>query len=227
MALSRAKVPFRFVTKANLTQITGRKAKSLQELVHHLREVPTSVIYHHTHRFVRQHQFLSPEPANDFAYWVNTALQDERLAEKLASIDMIRYPTLRDLREKIIQTIETHMAVEKNTREALPGDELYLMQSISFILPTPYEVWTLQEFADALKKVGIHSLYHHIFEARLRLREGKGNDFSNWFENGLEEFALARAMLRMDPYTQTLESLRNRIVKMVERRAQELTYAHA
>lgn len=224
MTLRRAQSPFRFVTQVNLTQITNWKAKNLLELLGYIKEVPGSVIYHHTHRFLKQHQYLSPEPPNDFAYWVNTTLQDEQLAEKLFAIDTIRYPTIRDLREKIVQTIETHLTRHNNHHDAPEGDEFHFMQSISFVLPTPYEAWDLHEFAETLKKVSINSLYHHIFEARIRPPLGI-NDFSNWLETSLEEFELAQAIMKMDPYTQTLEGLRKRIIQLIEKRIAEITHA--
>ena len=220
MVLKRSNLPFRFVTQANLTQITGRNARNLVELTAHLKEVSGSVIYFHTHRFLEQHQFLSPEPPNDFAYWVTTALQEEELGEKLAGIDTVRFPTIRALREKIIETMEKHMAANPVARSAPPGQELYLMQAVSFMLPTPYEAWDLSEFLQALKKVSIHSLYHHIFEGRIRPPLGI-NDFSNWLESDLGETALAKAIHSMDPYTQTLEGLRLRIIQLIEARLSE------
>src|SRR3989344_3705384 len=129
MILKRANQPFHFCTQASLTQITGRKAKNLAELSGHLKEVPGSVIYFHTHRFLEQHQFLSPEPPNDFAYWVTAALQEEELGERLAGIDTVRFSTIRALRNKIIETIEKHMAANPNGRNAPSGHELYLMQA--------------------------------------------------------------------------------------------------
>lgn len=59
---------FRFYTKSNLTELTGLKAVNLTELLELIRAMPGSCIYHHTHRFLIQHQYLSPEPPNDFAY---------------------------------------------------------------------------------------------------------------------------------------------------------------
>ena len=38
-----------------------------------------------------QHQYLSPEPPNDFAYWVSNVLQEDRLGEQLAAIDLIQF----------------------------------------------------------------------------------------------------------------------------------------
>jgi hypothetical protein len=89
------------------------------------------------------------------------------------------------------------------------------MKSRSFIVPTPYEVWDLKEFAQAISRVSVFSLYHHMFEARLRL-ERVTNDFSNWLENELDERSLALSISRLDPYTQTLENLRAQILKLTE-----------
>ncbi|MBI2118497.1 MAG: hypothetical protein HYT97_02590 [Elusimicrobia bacterium] len=223
MELKMASAPFRFVTQVSVTQMTQWKAKNIYELLSCLKEVPGSVIYHHTHRFLKQHQFLLPEPPNDFAYWVDTALQDEKLAEKLFAIDTIRFPTIRDIREKVVQTIEEHLISYKNHHDAPAGDEFYFKQSISFVLPTPYETWNLSEFAEALKKVSINSLYHHIFEARIR-PPLEINDFSNWFETALGETKLAEAISKMDPYTHTLEGLRHQVINLVERRIQEMMH---
>lgn len=223
-ALKKAGKPFRFVTQVNMTEITGRKARDLKDLVKHLKEVTGSVIYYHTHRFLEQHQFLSPEPPNDFAYWVTTALQEVELGELLAGIDTVRFNSIRALREKIIETIERHRAANPVERVAPAGQELYFMQSISFMLPTPYEARDLSEFLEALKKVSIHSLYHHIFEGRIRPPLGV-NDFSNWMENDLGEIQLARAIHGMDPYTQTLDSLRHRIIALIEARLREVLNA--
>lgn len=219
--LPRARCPFQFVTQVSLTQITNARAKNLKELLHHLNKVSGSVIYHHTHRFLKQHQFLSPEPPNDFAYWVNTALHDERLAEKLAAIDTIRFSTIRNLRNKIVQTITEHMAQTSNPGLSAASSEFCFMQSISFVLPTTFEAWNLGEFSEALKKISINSLYHHIFEARLRQASGT-NDISYWLQTSLEEKSLGDAISKMDPYTQTIEGLRKRINLLVDKRVQEI-----
>src|SRR5438876_10001227 len=97
-----AKNPFHFVTQTSLVELTGLRARELYELLNHLKTVPLSVIYYHTHHFLRQHQFLSPEPPNDFAYWVTNVLQEDRLGEQLAAIDTIRFASLRLLKEALV-----------------------------------------------------------------------------------------------------------------------------
>ncbi|MEO5656113.1 MAG: DUF5752 family protein, partial [Nitrospiria bacterium] len=78
MPTTRASEPFRFVTQIVQVELTGLKAKNADELLAHLRVVPPAVIHQHTHRFVSDHQFLSPEPPNDFAYWVTDILGERR-----------------------------------------------------------------------------------------------------------------------------------------------------
>jgi len=217
--------PFHFNTHITVTELTGRKAHDLQELLGHLRTVSLSVIYYHTHHFLEQHHFLSPEPPNDFAYWTTHTLKESTLGERLAAIDTIQFPTLSSLRDALIATIENHLKSHPDRRTAPEGEELYFMSSRSLVLPTPYVAHNLEEFAQALKKVSIHSLYHHIFEARLRLL--RGNDFARWLETSLGEKELARKIATMDPYTQTLDGLRKRILQLVERRLHEKQHVAA
>ncbi len=216
--LIKAKEQFRFYTRLHLSELTGLKAADLTQLRNLLKEVPGSSIYHHTHRFLQQHQYLSPEPPNDFAYWITQILGEEELSERLASIDTIQFSYIRNLREKIIKTIEDYLKKNPSAaaKVAKKNEEFHFIKSVSFILPTNYFATDLKEFADILKKITINSIYFHIFEARLRL-EKETNDFSLWFENSLGNKKLAGKIARLDPYTRTLEDLRNVVVEMIEK----------
>lgn len=211
--------PFKFSSSLNLSLVTNRRARDLAELVAQLREVPGSVIYYHTHHFLVQHQYLSPEPPNDFAYWVTTVLQEDRLGEQLASIDMIQFRSLRVLRDRIVAIIEAYLEDRRELRAAPEGEELYLREAASFIVPTGLVAHDLAEFADCMERVGFGALTFHFFDARLRLERGE-NDFSEWLR-ALGEEKLATAVARLDPYTYTMEGLRREVVRLVRRRLAE------
>lgn len=215
--LNRAEQPFRFFTQLHLSELTGLRAANLRQLLKIIKDVPGSVIYHHTHHYLAQHHYLSPEPPNDFAYWVREVLGDEVLGERLASIDTVAYPTIRALREKIIHTLEEHLESDPlaRLRIASEGEEFHFIKSVSFIFPTEFSVYDLREFLEALKRVSINSIYFHIFEARIRL-EKPTNDFSYWLQTSLGEESLAKEIEALDPYTYTLEGLRSAIIKMIE-----------
>ncbi|MBM3253576.1 MAG: hypothetical protein FJZ16_04940 [Candidatus Omnitrophica bacterium] len=215
----KAKEPFRFCTRLHLSELTGLRAITLGQLLKLIKKVPGSCIYHHTHRFLQQHQYLSPEPPNDFAYWVSEALGEDKLGERLASIDTIQFTTIRALRNKIIQTIEEYLKEKPLSRIKFTSEDeaFHFVKSISFVLPTRYIATDIFEFTDILKKITIDSIYFHIFESRLRLEKGT-NDFSNWLEDSLEEKQLAAEISNLDPYTHTMEDLRMTIVNLIEKR---------
>ena len=205
---------FRFYTRLNLVELLGRQAKNVAQLLNGLKQVPDSSIYYHTHRFLQQHHYLSPEPPNDFAFWVTNCLSLDSLGEQLASVDTVQFRTIRGLREKFLEILESYCR-EQNSRntDCQEGEEFYFMSCRTFILPTPYEARNLKEFCEILKKVSINSIYFHIFEARLRLERGE-NDFSNWLED-IGQKKLARDISRLDPYTMTLEGLRKKLLQRV------------
>jgi septum formation topological specificity factor MinE len=213
----KANIPFKFYTRLHLSELTGCQASSLKELLKMLEHISGSSIYHHTHRFLQQHQYLSPEPPNDFAYWVREHLGEEELGERLSSIDTIQFSSIRDLRNKIISTIKDYIKLNPKCLKKHSNQKFYFIKSVSFVLYTGYEAYNLNDFCEILSKITIDSIYYHIFESRLRLEKGK-NDFSNWFENILKEKELAWEIEKLDPYTHTMEELRNTIIKIIKKR---------
>lgn len=217
--LVRAKNPFKFYTRLHLSELTGLKALNLEQLLKAIKEVSGSCIYHHTHRYLQIHQYFSPEPPNDFSFWVGQVLREDLLAEKLASIDTTQYPTIRSLRQKIIKVIRAHLKKNPLSRKkfASETEAFHFVKSVSFVLPTTYIAYDLQEFVQALKEVTIDSIYFHIFEARLRL-EKETNDFSFWVNSSIGDKQLAQDVACLDPYTRTMDDLRRTLIELVEQR---------
>lgn len=201
-----------------MTELTGLRASTLGQLLELLREVPDSCIYHHTHRFLQQHQYLSPEPPNDFAYWVTEVLGEDALGERLASIDTIQFQNIQSLRDEIITTVEDYINTKPWSKARFANEEesFYFVKSVSFVIATNYFANDLKEFIEILKKITLDSIYFHIFESRLRL-ERKTNDFSYWIESSLGNKGLAQRLSGFDPYTHTLEDLRGMIIRIIER----------
>jgi Family of unknown function (DUF5752) len=214
--------PFEFRTRLTLTKLTGRQASDLAGLLEHLRAVPLSVVFHHTHHFLVQHQHLNPEPPNDFAYWVTNVLQESWLGERLAAIDTVQFAHLRDLRARLVQVIESYLEQTRELRVAPAGEEFHFMDAVSFTFPTRHRASSLAEFAGQLKVVGVASIGFHLFEARLRV-ESDDNDFSRWLEDQLGERELADEIRRLDPYTITTEGLRQRLLGLIARRLEAET----
>jgi hypothetical protein len=205
---------FRFNTKLDQTILLGRKARNVDELLECLKVVPESSVYFHTHRFLQQHHYLSPEPPNDFAYWITNVVNDVELGEQVSSVDIVQFQSVSDLRDRFTEIIDAYLRSAGTIVDCPRGEEFHFMASRTFVLATPYTACSLGEFKENLQRVSTASLYYHMFDAKLRLGKGE-NDFSRWFEH-LGERTLAEEVTRLDPYTYTLESLRNKIVRLVE-----------
>jgi len=210
---------FRFSTRLHLRVLTSLKASNITELLELIKKVPGSSIYYHTHHFLQQHESLSPEPPNDFSYWIASALNEEVLAEKVASIDTIQFHTIRLLRNEIVKIISEHIKEYPNVtlRFASPEKRFYFIKSSSFVITTPYVAKSLKDFLEILKKITVNSIYFHMFEAKLRL-DKETNDFSFWLGTSLGERGLAYKLQSLDPYTYTMEDLRKKIIYLVEER---------
>lgn len=217
--IKKAKEPFRFYTRLNLSELTGLWAANLDGLLENLKKVSDSCIYHHTHRFLQQHQYLSPEPPNDFAYWITNVLGEKELGERLASIDTVQFNNIRALRQEFVSIIEGYLKERPSARSRFANrdEAFYFIKSLSFVFPTDYTADDLIEFLYMLRKITIDSIYFHIFESRLRLGKDT-NDFSYWIRESLGDSKLADDIARLDPYSHTLEELRDRMIIFIERR---------
>ncbi len=205
--------PFYFKTEAHLVNLLGIKAKNPKELLEGIKIVPPSSIYYHTHRFIQQHHYLSPEPPNDFAYWLTNILNLSELGEAIASVDIIRFKKMEELRKEFIKILEDYISKGKHISESPEGEEFYFKSCTTFVLSTPYVANNLEEFIKILDKISINSLYFHIFEAQRRLNKNE-NDFSEWLRTiGKKE--LAEKLSSLDPYTITLEGLRKKIKQIL------------
>lgn len=205
---------FHFYTRVTQIELLGREARNIKELLEGIRIVPHSSIYHHTHRFLEQHRYFSPEHPNDFSYWITNSLGLKKLGEKIASVDLFQFSNIELLRKKFIEILEEYIKITPKLRDCIPGEEFHFLSSRIFILPTPFVARSLEEFILCLEKVTIHSLYFHMFEARMRLKKTT-NDFSLWLKDaGFIELAVK--ISRLDPYTYTLEGLRKKLIKLVK-----------
>jgi hypothetical protein len=207
---------FRFHTQYHLLELLGLTARNPENMLYCIKKVPASSIYYHTHHFLLRHNYLSPEPPSDFAFWLMDTLHLQSLGEEFLGIDTISYCNLEDLRAAFIDILENYLSKGGENPNCVPGFEFHFLACQTLVLPLPYTAHNLKEFAELLRKVSIRSLYFHMFEAHMRLGV-PDNDFSQWMA-GIGEEQLARDISKLDPYNISLENLRRKIIRMVEDR---------
>jgi len=204
---------FKFYSEYNLPVLLGRKATNIYELLDGLKTVPASSLYYHTHKFLKQHHYLVPEPTNDFAYWIRNILMQPKLGEMTASINIAEFNNLEDLRNRLIDILENHDRSGYGIN-CQKGFEFQFMSCKTFWFKNKYDAANLNEFTEILKKIDISTFYVNIFGSKLRQGKQK-NDFEEWFSS-IGETELSEKLSNIDPYTLTLDGLRKRILKLIK-----------
>jgi len=210
-----ARAPFYFNSAAHLLRIGKEKASSLQELLEALRTCSDACIFQHTFQTLEEHHFIREGFSNDFSHWAFSACNEVALAERLAALDVREFTSISALRERLVSMIESYLVRNPRAATRVATEPFYLMAVDLVVVPTPYVARTLEEFADGLRKVSIHSIYYHFIDARLRIKLNT-NDFSVWLDQELDLGAAADRINRIDIYTSTLEGVRRNILRIIE-----------
>lgn len=206
---------FEFKKNIHLVRILNVKAVNIRELIAGLEKIPSNSVYYHTHRFLKQHQSISPEPPNDFAYWIEKALNMKKLSEIVASVNILDFGKLSELKRKYIEVIEENTTTYDREKKCAANEEFVFMGCNTFIISTGEKAENLFEFYEKIKFIESNSIYFHIFESRLRL-DSNINDFQAWMlENKYGE--IAEEMGKWDPYNMTVENLRNKILNLIRK----------
>ena len=145
--LKKASEPFRFHIRCHLPELTGIKARTLGDLLTQLKQASDSMVYYHTHHFLEEHHYLTPEPANDFAVWVGDALGDDVLGEQLASVDTFSFSSLGSLRERLVGIVEEHVVAQGITekRQQSRRDLLHNLNTLEHAMKSDVQLVALEE----------------------------------------------------------------------------------
>lgn len=165
---------------------------------------------------MQEHHFIRQGFSNDFAQWALSSCKEPRLGEKLSGVDIREFTSISDLRQRFIGIVETFLQGNSTSGNKIAQETFYFCASDVVVIPTNFVAHTMQEFAEGIRSVSVHSIHHHFIEARLRIKL-MSNDFSQWLHEDMGLTATARALNQIDIYTGTLEDVRQQIVRIVER----------
>ena len=213
-----ARVPFRFSMRSQLRVFTGLRARNLTELAGHLRTVPSSSVYYHTHQYLEEHQWLTPTPGNAFAAWVAEDVGDEGVGEQLAAVDVVGMATTEAARERLVGILQEAIDRDGDPRSVPAGEEFHFITTVTFVVPLPTVATNLRSLATAVRRLPPSSLYYHLFESKLLGEDGAESDFAQWARDSLDDPDLGRAIDRLNPYDYTLEGLRSSLIRLIENR---------
>jgi hypothetical protein len=210
-----ARAPFYFNTASHLLRIGRQRADNLSQLLEGLRTCPEDSIFQHTFRTLAEHHFIREGFSNDFAHFAFAACNEVGLAERLASVDIREYTSLDTLRARIVGIVDEYLKKNPRAGERAALEPFYFCASDTVVIPTTAVARNLEEFAECLEQISVHSIHYHFIEARLRLKLNS-NDFSVWLEEELGLGQLADRLNRIDIYTSTLNDVRRNIARIIQ-----------
>jgi len=210
-----ARSPFYFNSAAHLLRIGRQRATNLNELLEAVKSCPEDSIFQHTFQTLQEHHFIREGFSNDFAHWAFAACNEVGLAERLSSLDVREFTSIKVLRERIISIVGDYLKKNPRSADRAALEPFYFCASDTVVVPTPFVARNLQEFAEGLQKVSIHAIHYHFIEARLRLKLNS-NDFSVWLDEELDLGLMADKINRIDIYTSTLQDVRRAILRVVQ-----------
>ena len=210
-----ARAPFYFNSESHLTRIGRERATNLAELLENLKNCPDASIFYHTFQTLREHHYIRGGFSNDFAQWAFAACNEVGLAERLAAVDVRDFTSIQEIRNRIVIAVESCLKANPASGARPAFEPFYFCASETVVTPTPFVAGNLEEFAECLRRVSLHSIHHHFITARLRPPLTR-NDFSVWLEEDLDLASLAARLNRIDIYTATLNDVRAKILQMVQ-----------
>ena len=209
------RTPFKFFTVAYLTRIGNQCAHTLSEFLKGLEQCSDSSIFHHTFQTLSSHHFLTEGFSNDFAQWVLTSANRDALAEKLAALDIRDYLSIAELRSDLRRVVSDFCYAYPNFAGQEALEPFYFCDSVEVTESLGLTARNLTEFKEGIEKLSHASFYFHFISSRLRLHL-RTNDFSIWLENSLGLDDLANRVNRIDVYTNTLDSARASLLRIIE-----------
>ena len=214
--MDNAETPFEFFTVSHLTRIGNISAGTLAELLAGLEQCSDASIFHHTFQTLGSHHFLTEGFSNDFAQWVLADANRDALAEQLAALDIRDYNSIAALRADLCRSVREYIEQHPEFANQQALERFYFCEGLEVTVPYGMTARNLEEFHAVVKQLSHAAFYFHFISSRLRPPLG-ANDFSNWLANALGLKTLAESINRIDIYTNTLDSARAKVLRLVER----------
>jgi hypothetical protein len=211
-----ADTSFEFFTVSYLTRIGNLSAGTIAELLTGLENCSDASIFHHTFQTLGSHHFLTEGFSNDFAQWVLADVNRNDLAEQLAALDIRDYVSIAALRSDLCRVVGDYCAAFPHFAAQSALERFYFCESTEVTVPLGRSAHTLEEFRDGIAHLSHAAFYFHFISSRLRVQL-QTNDFSHWLADGLGLRELADSVNHIDIYTNTLDSSRAKLLRLLDR----------
>lgn len=193
---------------------TGTKAQTLIDLRDKIEIIHPSSIYFHFWGGRLRTAFEHREYHNDFSDWAHRCLHDDILAERIEVINPTEYSTMEELRNELIETLETRLDEQEAVPWAKSDQQFHFIMSRIVIFHTKYSLERPQDMVDVIPHLSNSTLFYHFIDSSRRLPE-QIDDFSYWLRQFGEPYQdLITALKKIDPYLISLADLKDKLISI-------------
>jgi len=198
---------------------TGRRAQNLREVRDILQTIDEGSIYYHFWGSRLQPRFDDPEYLNDFAAWAHRALRDGKAAERLGVIDPTAHSNLEELRQELIEAIETRLDEEEHVTWVKSDMQFNFLTSQIVVFDTHRIITDPSDLVQAVPAMSASSIFYHLIDARRRTLDGI-DDFRSWLSGYGSPFGdryqdLSEQIADIDPFFSSLSELRGELAAIL------------
>lgn len=156
--------PFPLLSVSHLESPTGGSAASLEALREGIAAAGPDVLFHHVTRLTIRFANARDLPANDFARWARTALQDPAAAEQLAYAGAPSLAPLEEVRAALLAALE-HVPARRRAHEAPDEEAFRFVRARSVTAPLAVELREPREISTRWPLLDRASIFYHLIEA--------------------------------------------------------------
>lgn len=210
-------VPFAIKDCSLAHMATGRRAQTLRELRDILRDIHPGCVYHHFWGSLLRPQFTNREYNNDFASWCYDCLHDRPAAERLSAIDPADYSDLEELRQEVIDVVESRLDETDLVLFTRADQQFHFVRSVIVVFDTYKRLSRPEQLVEAVPEMSPGSVFYHFIDARWRDPLGV-DDFRAWLQGLGDRFTpLCDGLAEVEPYFESLHILRDRLAEVFRR----------
>ncbi|HET9950579.1 MAG TPA: DUF5752 family protein [Candidatus Eisenbacteria bacterium] len=162
--MTTADSSFSLLSVSHLESPTGASAASLEALREAIAEAGHDVLFHHVTRLPIRFANARDLPANDFARWARTALQDPAAAEQLAFAGAPSLAPLEEVRASLLAALER--VPERRRRHESPEETAFrFVRARSVTAPLSARLSDPRDISTHWPLLDQASVFYHLVEA--------------------------------------------------------------
>jgi hypothetical protein len=191
---------------------TGSRARDLRELRDGIARADVACIYYHFWGGLLRPTFGDPKYHNGFAIWIDHALHNKALAERLSVIDPKDFPDTNDLRAHLLNVLDSELKECVDSAAAAEDNLFDFIRSQIVVFATEHALTDPSELPSAVEGMTRTSVFYHFVDARRRTPDAV-DDFTTWLNDiDRERYReLTSRLSGIDPFFLTLSETRDEL----------------